>query len=63
MGTAHVVAVIHQSGRGKGSGVAVEMDVAYLWEVREEELVAMQLYATREEALEVAEQRERATGD
>jgi len=63
VGTGHVVAVIHQSGRGKGSGVAVEMDVAYLWEVQEEELVAMQLYATREEALEVAEQRERATGD
>ncbi len=59
VGTGHVVAVIHQSGRGKGSGIPVEMDVAYLWEVREGQLAAMQLYAAREEALEVAERRER----
>jgi ketosteroid isomerase-like protein len=63
VGAGHVVAVTHQSGRGKGSGVAVEMDVAYLWEVREGKLVALQMYATREEALQMAEQRERAAAD
>ena len=50
VGERHVVANIHQSARGKGSGVAVEMDIAYLWEIREGRLAAMHLYATREEA-------------
>ena len=63
VGKRHVVANMHQSARGKGSGVSVEMNISYLWDIREGRLAAMQLYATREEALRAAEQRERATGD
>jgi ketosteroid isomerase-like protein len=63
VGARHVVAMVHQSGRGKGSGIPVEMDVAYLWDIRDGGLAALQMYATREEALDAAEQRERASGD
>jgi ketosteroid isomerase-like protein len=63
VGARHVVAVVHQSGRGKGSGIPVDMEAAYLWEVREGRLAAMHLYVSREEALRVAEQREGAAGD
>jgi ketosteroid isomerase-like protein len=63
VGARHVVTVMHQSGRGKGSGIPVEMDLAYLWDVRDGKLAALQMYATREEAVEVAEQRERSAGD
>jgi ketosteroid isomerase-like protein len=63
VGEHHVVANMHQSAQGKGSGVAVEMNISYLWDIREGRLAAMHLYATREEALRAAEQRERSTGD
>ena len=58
VGERHVVASMHQSGRGKGSGVPVEMDIAYMWEVRDDKIVAMHLYATTEEAVQVARERE-----
>src|ERR1700752_2906741 len=58
-GAHHVVADIRQTGRGKGSGIPVEMGVTYLWDVRGDRFAALQLYASREEALEVAERRER----
>jgi uncharacterized protein len=60
-GERHVVAMVHQSARGKGSGIPVHMDIAYLWEVREGMFAAMHLYETREEAIRVADQRERAS--
>jgi ketosteroid isomerase-like protein len=63
VGARHVVAMVHQSGRGKGSGIPVEMDVAYVWDVKDGELAALQMYASREEALEAAEQRERGADD
>jgi ketosteroid isomerase-like protein len=62
VGERHVVATMHQSARGKGSGIPVEMDIAYMWEVRDERIFAMHLYATTEQALRVAEERERASG-
>jgi ketosteroid isomerase-like protein len=58
-GARHVVADIRQYGRGKGSGIPVEMEVAYLWDVRGNRFAALHLYASREEAFEVAERRER----
>ncbi len=58
-GARHVVADIRQSGRGKGSGIPVEMEVTYLWEVRGDRFAAMHLYTSREEAIRVAERRER----
>jgi ketosteroid isomerase-like protein len=62
-GARHVVSDIRQTGRGKGSGIPVEMDVVYLWEVRGERFAALHLYTSREEALEVAERRERGDAD
>ncbi len=62
-GERHVVANMRQSGRGKGSGIPVEMEIAYMWEVREGKLAAMHLYASREEAVRVAEGRERDSAE
>lgn len=59
-GERHVVAMMRQSARGKGSGIPVDMEIAYLWEVRDGRFAAMHLYDSREEALRVAEQRERS---
>ncbi len=63
VGERHVVAMVHQTGRGKGSGVPVEMVVAYLWEVREDRIIALHLYETQAEAVQVAERRERDAAD
>jgi ketosteroid isomerase-like protein len=63
VGARHVIAHVRQSGRGKGSGIPVQMEVAYLWEVREGRFAAMQLYTSRDEALRAAEQREADTAD
>jgi hypothetical protein len=35
------------------------MEIAYLWDVRGDRFAALQLYASREQAFEVAERRER----
>ena len=58
-GERHVVSTMRQSGLGKGSGIPVEMEIAYLWDVREGELAALHLYPSSGEAMEVAKRRER----
>jgi ketosteroid isomerase-like protein len=63
VGDRHVVSAAHQSAVGKGSGVPVEMDVAYVAEIRDEKIAALQLYITREEAIAVAESREAGTAE
>jgi ketosteroid isomerase-like protein len=54
VGERHVVVDIHQSGKGAGSGVPVEMDVAYMYEVRNGKGVRFHLYSSHEEAVEAA---------
>ena len=55
---------MHQSARGKGSGIPVEMDDLLPVGRREGRLAAMHLYATRERgAAGGRAERERATGD
>jgi uncharacterized protein len=54
VGERHVVAQVRQLGRGKGSGVEVEMRAAYMWELRDGRAVRMQLHAGREEAVAAA---------
>jgi ketosteroid isomerase-like protein len=61
VGERHVVAGVHQTARGAGSGVVVEQDAAYLWDVREGRGVYLGLYMDREQARRVA--RERESGD
>jgi ketosteroid isomerase-like protein len=58
VGERHVVTTIHQSGIGRNSGIPVDMDVAYMLDIREGKAVALQMYMTREEAVAVAKQRE-----
>jgi hypothetical protein len=58
VGERHVVASAHQSAKGRGSGVPVEMDLAYMTELRGETFVALHLYPSRDDAVEAAERRE-----
>jgi ketosteroid isomerase-like protein len=51
MGDRYVLADAHQSARGAGSGVSVEMDVFWAFEVENGGVKRMHLYATREDAL------------
>lgn len=58
VGERHVVTTIHQSGTGRESGIAVEMDVAYMLDIRDRKVAALQMYLTREDAAAVARRRE-----
>jgi ketosteroid isomerase-like protein len=49
-----VVAFFHQTATGKGSGAPVEMDYAVVYELKGGQLVRMQAFAERAEALEAA---------
>jgi ketosteroid isomerase-like protein len=50
-GGRHILADTHQVARGAGSGVDVEMDVYWVFELADDRVVRMHLYATRERAL------------
>ena len=45
---------LHQSGRGKGSGVAMEGDVWFLWTVRGGKVARWQMFQSEDEALAAA---------
>jgi uncharacterized protein len=60
VGERHVVISAVQAGTGKGSGVPVEMDMAFLTEIRDGAIIALHLYMTPEEAARVAAEREEA---
>lgn len=47
-----VVAVMHQSGRSKSTGVRAEMDFAQVFTLKDGKLLRMQMYADPDEALE-----------
>jgi ketosteroid isomerase-like protein len=49
-----VVAALHQRGRGKGSGVAMEGDVWFVWRMRGGRMVRWQMFSSESEALEAA---------
>jgi len=55
----HVVAVLRSRGTGKASGVDVEGEIAHLWRMRDGKAVCFEAYASREDALRAAEERER----
>jgi ketosteroid isomerase-like protein len=63
VGRTHVVSRAHQTARGRGSGIPVEMWISYLWDVRDGHAVALHLYPSRDEAIEVAERREREASE
>jgi ketosteroid isomerase-like protein len=58
VGERHVVTTIHQSAVGRGSGIPVEMDIAYMSDIREGKVAALQMYQSREEAIRIARERE-----
>ena len=60
VGERHVVAAIHQRATGRGSGIPVEMDIAFLFDLREGKIASLHLYPTVDEARQIAEQRESA---
>ena len=51
---ARVVVAVRLSGRGRESGVELEMHVAHLWTVRDGKVVRGDVYRTADEALEAA---------
>ena len=48
----HVLVMVHHSGRGKISGIEVDQRFAMVWTLRDGRAVRMEMYPTREEALE-----------
>ena len=59
VGERHVVTTIHQEGRGR-AGIEVSMDLAFLFDVNDDGLCAyLAMLPTREEAVRMAEERER----
>jgi ketosteroid isomerase-like protein len=52
----HIILVdTHQVARGVGSGIDVEMDVYWAFEVEDDQLIRMHLYADRDRAAEAIE--------
>jgi uncharacterized protein len=54
----YVVVTTHQGGRGKQSGVDVEMDFTFVFTVRNEKIVEMQIFMREDQALQAAGLRE-----
>jgi ketosteroid isomerase-like protein len=49
-----VIAMVHNYGRGRRTGVPIDKLEAHLWTVRDGLLVRLQIFPTRAEALEAA---------
>jgi ketosteroid isomerase-like protein len=47
-----LIAVVRQSGRGQASGIAVSVEIAHAWTIREGRAVRWQAFGSREDALE-----------
>jgi ketosteroid isomerase-like protein len=54
VGGNHVVVLCRYTGRGKGSGVDVDTHGAHLWTFREGKAIRLQVFSSRERALEAA---------
>lgn len=63
VGETHVIADTLQRGKGRGSGVEVEREATWLYDVRGEKLVYMSLYWDRDRALASAREREAEAPD
>lgn len=61
IGEAHAFARVVQTGVGKGSGIEVERESTYVYEIREDKLVYMALFFDHDAA--VAHVREREAAD
>jgi hypothetical protein len=54
VGRRHVVGDVRQSGRGRGSGIEVQMRLGYLWDMRAGLAVRFHIVPDRETALAAA---------
>lgn len=54
-GDEHVISVVRRRARGRSSGAEVEWPVALLWTIRQEKVVRVDWFPSREEALEAIE--------
>jgi ketosteroid isomerase-like protein len=50
----HVLAITRQSGRGKQSGIEVEMEIMFVFTVRNEKIAEMKIFMREDQALEAA---------
>jgi ketosteroid isomerase-like protein len=53
-----ILAVIHQTGRGHASGVAIDQHVTHVWRIEDGRASELDVYSERAEALEAVGQRE-----
>jgi ketosteroid isomerase-like protein len=51
----HVVVRVHQAARGEGSGMLVEGDFWFVYEIRDARISRLSIYATKSEALKATE--------
>jgi ketosteroid isomerase-like protein len=51
----HVIAVVHEFGRGRGSGVETQRSTAGLWTLRDARAIRIRFYDSKEEALQAIE--------
>ncbi|HKH42060.1 MAG TPA: nuclear transport factor 2 family protein [Solirubrobacterales bacterium] len=49
-----VIAVVHTSGRAKGSGIEIDQELTHLWTLSDGKAVRFETYSTKWEALEAA---------
>jgi ketosteroid isomerase-like protein len=49
-----VIAVVHTSGRAKGSGIEIDQELTHLWTLQDGKAVRFETYSTKREALEAA---------
>ncbi len=54
----HVLVTTRQCGRGKQSGIQVEMEIMFVFTVRDEKITEMQIFMREDQALEAAGLRE-----
>ncbi len=60
IGQRHALALVTQTGVGKGSGIRVDRDATYVYETRDEKLVYMAIFFDHDAAVAHAREREAA---
>ena len=58
IGERHVIVRMHQTGRGRGSGVEVQLEATYVYEIRDGRAVYLAIYLDRDAAVAAALARE-----
>jgi ketosteroid isomerase-like protein len=51
-----LLAVVHQSGRGRASGAPIEIEIAHLWTIEDGRAIRLESHRTRQAALDAMRQ-------